>query len=74
MTAELLPIIETMLDFYQKPRTPERFQAYLQLLQGSTKNDLALPIGGFNPMGKEHVSEKLIELQKIDAERIWTII
>ena len=50
MTAELLPIIETMLDFYQKPRAPERFHAYLQLLQGNTKNDLVLPIGGFNPM------------------------
>ncbi len=70
MTFQLLPILSIMRDFYQKPRNPERFQTYLQLLQGNTKGDLALPIGGFNPMGKEHVLEKLDALAALNAEQI----
>ena len=31
---------------------------------------MKLPIGGFNPMGKEHVTEKLIELKNLEAENI----
>jgi hypothetical protein len=70
MTFELLPIIEIMRDFYQKSRNPQRFQTYLQMLQGDTKDDLILPIGAYNPMGKDHVLEKLNELQSLDAEKI----
>jgi hypothetical protein len=70
MTFQLLPILDTMLDFYQKPLNPARFQAYLQLLQGDTKGDLVLPIGGFNPMAKSHIVLKIKELQAIQAEKI----
>jgi hypothetical protein len=70
MVFQLLPILSIMRDFYQKPRNPERFQTYLQLLQGNTKGDLVLPIGGFNPMGKEHVLEKLNALDALNAEQI----
>ena len=55
MSFELLPIIDKMLDFYQNPRNSDRFQVYLKMLQGDTKGDLVLPIGGFNPMAKEHI-------------------
>jgi hypothetical protein len=70
MTFELLPILDIMLDFYQKPRNNDRFQEYLKILRGGTKDDLVMPIGGFNPMAKEHVLDKLNELKKLDAERI----
>ena len=70
MTFELLPIIDKMLEIYQKPRNFDRFQDYLSLLQGETKGDLAVPISGFNPMAKEHVVEKLLELKDLKAEHI----
>ena len=70
MTFEPLPIIEKMLELYQKPRNFDRFQNYLSLLQGETKGDLAVPIGGFNPMAKEHVLEKLAQLKALNAEQI----
>lgn len=70
MTFQLLPILDTMLSFYEKPMNPTRFQAYLQLLQGDTKGDLMLPIGGFNPMAKPPISLKIKELQELKAEEI----
>lgn len=70
MNFELLPILDLMLDFYEKPRDLGRFQAYLALLQGDTKGDLAVPIGGFNPMAKAHVLDKLRELKALNAEKI----
>ena len=59
-----------MLELYKKPATIARFEAYLQLLQGNAKGDLVLPVGGFNPMAKEHVPAKLLELKALDAEGI----
>jgi hypothetical protein len=70
MKFELLPVLDIMLDLYEKPRTVERFREYLQTLQGDTKGDLVVPIGGFNPMAKDHAIAKLQELKKLNAERI----
>jgi hypothetical protein len=70
MRFELLPIIDIMLEIYQKPRDFDRFQDYLKLLQGNTKGDLVLPIGGFNPMAKEHILQKLMELKELEIESI----
>lgn len=70
MKFEVLPTIDKMLELYQKPRTMERFHEYIRTLQGDTKGDLVVPIGGFNPMAKEHVVEKLLELKNFDAEKI----
>jgi hypothetical protein len=70
MTFHPLPTIQTMLDLYGKPRTAERFQEYLKLLQGDSKGDLVSPIGGFNPMAKEALILKLKELQALKAEQI----
>ena len=70
MSFELLPIIDKMLDFYQNPRNSDRFQVYLKMLQGDTKGDLVLPIGGFNPMAKEHILEKLEELKALNTEGV----
>ncbi len=70
MIFELLPIIDTMLELYKKPIGPARFEAYLKLLEGDTKGDMQLPISGFNPMAKEHVTQKLLELKALDAEEL----
>jgi hypothetical protein len=70
MTFHPLPTIQIMLNLYEKPRTVERFQEYLKLLQGDSKGDLVLPIGGFNPMAKETLILKLKELQTLKAEQI----
>lgn len=68
MEFRLIPTLDLMLTLYQKPLTPERFHEYLKLLQGDTKGDLSLPLGGFNPMAKEHATEKLKELKALQAE------
>jgi len=70
MTFELLPTIDRMIDLYEKPRTFERFQAYLKTLQGDTEGDLSIPISGFNPMAKEHLLDRLKELNNLNAEQI----
>jgi hypothetical protein len=70
MPLHLLPTINKMIDLYEKPRSMERFQEYLKLLQGDTRDDLAFPIGNFNPMAKEHVLEKLKLLRMLKAEAI----
>lgn len=70
MKFEQVPVVSTMLDLYSKPRSKERFQEYLALLQGDKKGDLTLPIGSFNPMAKEHVVQKLVELRALRAEQI----
>ncbi len=70
MNFELIPIVDIMLDFYAKPRSKERFQEYISMLQDGKKGDLTLPIGGFNPMAKEHILQKLTELKELKAEQI----
>ncbi|MCE3296989.1 MAG: hypothetical protein K0R65_2703 [Crocinitomicaceae bacterium] len=68
MKFQLLPVLEKMHQLYQKPPGKERFEAYLSLLQGETKGDLILPIGGYNPMAKEHVFQKMERLIRMGAE------
>jgi hypothetical protein len=72
MPFTVLPILDKMVEFYQKPISTERFQAYLQLLQGNTKGDMVLPIGGYNPMAKPHLLDKLAELKALKAEEIMS--
>ncbi|MES1224247.1 MAG: hypothetical protein ABUT20_52620, partial [Bacteroidota bacterium] len=72
MIFKVLPVIDIMLSLYEKPRTAERFQEYLKTLQGDTKGDLIVPIGGFNPMAKEHAVSKLQELKSLNAEEIMS--
>jgi hypothetical protein len=66
----LSPILDTMIALYEKPRSVERFHEYLRILQGDSKDDMVVPVGNFNPMGKEHVPEKLQELKRLDAEAV----
>ncbi len=70
MRFELLPVVDIMLELYRMPRDMNRFNTYLQTLQGNTKDDIEIPIGGFNPMAKDHAVAKLNELKQIGAEQV----
>ena len=70
MSFQLRPILSDIKELYSKPRSPQRFQEYLAMLQGNTKGDMALPIVGFNPMAKEHIMEKIAQLEALQAEEL----
>lgn len=70
MQFTLHPILQKMKTLYQLPRTRERFEAYLLMLQGKQKTDMILPIAGYNPMGTDHILSKINELQDLNAEQI----
>lgn len=70
MKFRLRPILSEIKELYLKPISNKRFEDYISKLQGGSKGDLALPIGGFNPMAKEHMINKINELENIDAEKI----
>jgi hypothetical protein len=68
MHFRLIPIIDTMVEFYSVPPSIERFNKYLSILEGQTKGELEVPIAAYNPMAKEHVRERLLELKELHAE------
>lgn len=70
MKFQVKPVLTLIKGLYEQPLTPDRFQNYLAQLQGSSKGDLQLPIGGFNPMAKEHIMTKIAELEALRAEEI----
>ena len=72
MTFHLRPILSDIKELYSKPRAPQRFKEYLAMLQGDTKDDMSLPIVGFNPMAKDHILDKIAELEALQAEELIT--
>ncbi len=70
MKFEVLNVLDRIRKLYDLPRTKERFDKYLFMLQGESKDELVLPIAGFNPMGKELAVIKLDELINLKAEEI----
>ncbi len=70
MKFKLVPVLNQMRSLYQLPRNKQRFDAYLHMLQGEDKEDLILPIAGYNPMGKEDVLLKVETLLGLGAEKI----
>ncbi len=70
MTFKLFPVLDKMIDFYHKPAGIDRFWDYLKILKGDSKDDMEVPIPNFNPMGKEHVLTKLLELKALGVEEV----
>ncbi len=70
MKFKLRPILSEIKEFYQKPISPARFKEYISMLQGDSKDDLKLPIAGYNPMAKAHIIEKIEELEALNAEAL----
>lgn len=72
MPFQLIPYLDQVEELYLQPRSPQRFFEYLSQLQGQSKDEMILPIAGFNPMAKDHVLAKVRELKALDAEGIVT--
>jgi hypothetical protein len=69
---QLVPLLEIMRDYHRLPRNQERFEAYISMVTGGAQQtaDLALaPLVAMNPMGKDHVLERLEAWIELDAER-----
>jgi hypothetical protein len=65
------PFLDEMIKLYQAPRTYEdRFNKYLDLIQGDKKGDMSGPLAFFNPMAKDHILEKLTELNNTEFEKL----
>lgn len=70
MEFQLLPVVDVMLELYQSPINADRFTKYMKILQGNTPGNISMPVTYFNPMGKEHVLKKLLELKELGLEEI----
>ncbi len=66
-----IPLLQLQRELHDVPRGIERFNAYLRLMTTDTKDDLRYPpMAIMNPMGREHVIERLDALLAMDAESI----
>lgn len=72
MKFEVLPVLEQMIRLYELPLGMERFNAYLKMIEGNSKGDYLLPVGGFNPMAKQHVLEMMHALKVLGIEELMT--
>ena len=71
MQIELVPTLALMRDLYRMPRDMARFHRYIEAMTNAD-GSLALPLSGFNPMGRDHVAEAVDHLVAIDAEVVVT--
>jgi hypothetical protein len=70
-TVEHIPLLQMQRDLYAMPRGYERFREYLRTMQGSLEDDIEFaPLVAMNPMGREHLAERLEELLAMGAEEI----
>jgi hypothetical protein len=69
MKLTLRPLLEIQRSLYAMPRGWERFDAYVKTMTGGT-DDLVLPLGLMNPMGKDHVPALIDAYLALGAERI----
>lgn len=71
MPIEHIPLIKIQRDLHDIPRGMERFSAYLNTIMNGTGDDVSLvPLVAMNPMGREHVAERLDEFLALDADTI----
>lgn len=68
MKFQLIPVLSDIEKLYRMPIGPDRFKAYIQILNGGDKNKLAMPVGGYNPMAKQSVLDKLLKIKALGAE------
>ena len=70
MGFQVIKILDTMRELYKMPKSKERFDRYLYLLQGEEKDEMILPIAGFNPMANDFAVSKLEQLIDFSAEDV----
>lgn len=69
MDLSLLRTLQLQRSFYDMPRDMQRFRAYLAEMTGGS-DDIALPIGAMNPMGKDKAKAAYEALLAIQAEDV----
>ncbi len=65
-----VPLLQTQRDLYDLPRSPARFQAYLDTMRTADGSDIELPLPAMNPMAKEHVPQMLDDLLAMEADAV----
>jgi len=68
MQLAYVPLLKVQREIYTIPAGAARFQAYLRQLINDAGDDLRLPLGGMNPMGREHVPLLLEAYLGLDAD------
>lgn len=69
MYIEHIELLAKARELHSVPRGVERFREYIQLITGGSDDVDAPPLVAMNPMGREHVAERLDELIALGAER-----
>jgi hypothetical protein len=72
MRITYLPVLPTLRELYSRPRTMERFRAYIETLTGGT-DDIVVPIGQANPMAKEHALAAIDRLLGLGADELGAL-
>ena len=70
MALTYVPLLSLQRKLYRLPRSPQRFQQYLQALVDEDSGDMALPLSAMNPMAQDHVPAYLDQLLAEDADAI----
>ena len=70
MGFQLLPVVDVMIELYQSPINADRFTNYMKILQGNSPGNISMPVTYYNPMGKEFVLKKLLELKSLQVEEV----
>lgn len=68
MKLEYVPLLRVQRNLYALPRGMERFQEYLRTMIDPATGDIALPLAGMNPMGKEHLPKFIDGLLALNAD------
>lgn len=63
-------LLQLQRDLYDIPRGPERFNAYIAKLKDPRTDDMALPLGPMNPMGKDHIPALLDQYLELKADKL----
>ena len=71
MPIQHVPLLQIERNLHDIPRGMERFGAYLKTMINDARDDVRYPpLVAMNPMGREHVAERLDELLRLNAESI----
>jgi hypothetical protein len=68
MKLEFVPLLQVQRDLHRLPRGWERFRAYMRTMIDPETDDVRLPLGSMNPMGKDHVPALLDRYLAFDAD------
>src|SRR5262249_57906821 len=71
MNLEYVPLLQLQRDLHALPRNRDRFRQYLRTIFSEDGTVAELPsLIAMNPMGKEHVAERLHDYLALDADGI----